>query len=297
MTQVAVVAHRGKTLGDGLGALREVLTRAGIVDPLWEEVDKSRKMPKRVRKLLEAGADLIFVWGGDGSVQRVIDTVAGKPRHPRDPARGHREPPGDEPGIPADLEEAVRIGLYGADRTLDVGRMNGEHFAVMAGAGLDAAMIAEADGGLKDRLGRLAYILTGAKALSDLDATETKIELDGETWFEGEATCVLLGNVGRAIGGLEFFPHAVPDDGLLDIGVVTADGVASWSRTLARAATGAVDRSPFVQMGAGHRFKIRFGAKLPYELDGGDRDEADSLKVKVEPGAITVRVRPKAASA
>ena len=79
MTQVAVIAHREKTVGGGLGELRDMLVRGGVVDPPWEEVDKSRKMPKRVEKLLDRGVDLLFVWGGDGSVQRVIDTVAGRP--------------------------------------------------------------------------------------------------------------------------------------------------------------------------------------------------------------------------
>jgi len=162
----------------------------------------------------------------------------------------------------------------------------------MAGAGLDAEMIAETDGTMKDRLGRLAYVLSGARALSDLDVTPTTIEVDGDPWFEGDAACVLLGNVGRAIGGLEFFPHATPDDGVLDIGVVTADGVAAWSRTLARVAAGQTERSPFVQMATGRRFRIRFDSPLPYELDGGDRDEVDRLKVKIEPGAVTVRVHP-----
>lgn len=292
MTTVGVVAHSGKTLGDGLGALREALAREGVTDPPWEEVDKSRKIPKRVRRLIERGVDLIFVWGGDGSVQRAIDAVAGTSARLAIVPAGTANLLATNLRIPADLERAVQIGMRGADRALDVGRINGEHFAVMAGAGLDATMIEEADGSMKDRLGRLAYVLTGARALSDLDATDTTIEVDGATWFEGEATCVLLGNVGRAMGGLEFFPHAVPDDGALDIGVVTADGLASWSRTLARLATGKVDRSPFVKMGAGHRFRIRFGSPLPYELDGGDRDETDTLKVKVRPDAITVRVHP-----
>jgi diacylglycerol kinase (ATP) len=55
-------------------------------------------------------------------------------------------------GIPHDLTEAVRIGFHGQDRQLDLGRVNGEHFAVLAGVGLDADMIRDADRGLKTRL-------------------------------------------------------------------------------------------------------------------------------------------------
>ena len=42
METVAVVAHSGKTLQGGLGALRDALASAGVVDPLWFEVPKSR---------------------------------------------------------------------------------------------------------------------------------------------------------------------------------------------------------------------------------------------------------------
>ncbi|GAA0396246.1 hypothetical protein GCM10009541_44190 [Micromonospora gifhornensis] len=38
---------------------------------------KSREAPKKVRKALNKGAELIFVWGGDGMVQRCADALAG----------------------------------------------------------------------------------------------------------------------------------------------------------------------------------------------------------------------------
>src|SRR5690349_16048024 len=77
MTTVAVVAHSGKTLGGGLGELRELLAREGFADPVWYEVPKSKKAPRRARQAVEQGADLLLVWGGDGMVQRCADAVAG----------------------------------------------------------------------------------------------------------------------------------------------------------------------------------------------------------------------------
>ena len=79
MTSVAVVAHAGKTLGGGLSELRRVLADAGVDDPLWFEVPKSKYAPKCVQRALDDGADLLFVWGGDGMVQRCIDAVGDAP--------------------------------------------------------------------------------------------------------------------------------------------------------------------------------------------------------------------------
>ena len=129
-------------------------------------------------------------------------------------------------GIPKDIEEAVDIGLAGNARRIDVGRLNGERFAVMAGAGFDAQMIGDADGGLKDRVGRVAYVWTGAKHLRE-KPFRAKILVDGARWYDGEASCILLGNVGKLFGGVEAFEDAQPDDGVLELGVVTADGSAN----------------------------------------------------------------------
>ena len=160
-------------------------------------------------------------------------------------------------GIPADLEQAVRIGLHGARRTIDLGRANGEHFGVMAGAGLDAFMIRDAEaGGLKDRIGSLAYVFSGAKNL-DRDPVRMRIEVDGDTWFDDRASCVLIGNVGDVVGGISAFPDARPDDGVLDIGVITAESGLDWLRTLSRSVVSDPTRSPFVQTTTGASFDIR----------------------------------------
>ena len=108
------------------------------------------------------------------------------------------------------------------------------------------------------------------------------IDVDGEGWFEGDASCVLVGNVGDVFGGLSVFPDATPDDGFLDLGVVTADGAWEWARTLGRAVVGDASASPFVKTTAGRSFEIRLASPMPYQLDGGDRKPSKKLKVKVE---------------
>jgi diacylglycerol kinase (ATP) len=289
VSSVAVVAHARKQLGGGLGELRELLARAGVSDPLWFEVRKSKQAPKKVRRALDEGADLVFVWGGDGTVQRSIDAVAGKDATIAILPAGTANLLATNLGIPKDLAAAVHIGLHGERKKLDVGVINDEHFAVMAGAGFDALMIRDADRGLKDRAGRLAYVFTGAKHLRT-SRTRLRVRVDGEKWFDGDASCVLIGNVGKLFGGVTAFEHARPDDGRLELGVVTADGIWQWARALARTASGHADKSPFVQTTSGRAFDIRLRHPVPYELDGGEREPVKRLKVAVVPEAITVCV-------
>jgi diacylglycerol kinase (ATP) len=286
---VAVVAHSGKTLEGGLPALRDELAAAGVVDPLWFEVPKSKMAPKRVRKALDAGAELIFVGGGDGMVQRCIDTVAGSDVTLAIVPAGTANLFASNLGIPKEIKAAVALGVNGPRRKLDVGRINGEHFAVMAGAGLDALMIRDADGALKNRLGRVAYVFTGAKNIRAA-RVDTRVRIDGDKWFIGKSSCVLVANVGKVMGDIAAFPDAQPDDGLLEIGVVTAKGLWQWSRTLASTASGKAESSPFVETARGRKFDVRFAESIPYELDGGDRKKTRRLRVKVRPAAVTVCV-------
>lgn len=290
---VAVIAHRKKTLGGGLDELRRLLADAGVNEPLWYEVPKSRKARKKVREALRCGAETVFVWGGDGMVQRCADALArAKARKAVTMAilpAGTANLFAANLGIPEDLERAVRIGFTGRRRRLDLGKVNGEHFAVMAGAGFDGAMIREADRKLKGRLGRLAYVYTGLKHVRG-DLVQTKITVDGSTWFAGLASCVLLGNMGTITGGIRAFDDARPDDGKLEVGVATAHGALQWARTLGRMAAGRSEKSPFVRITRGRRVDVRFAAKMTYELDGGARTVTRRLKARVSPAALTVRV-------
>ena len=293
MTKVAVVAHAGKTLGGGLDELRRVLAQRGVESPLWSEVPKSKYAPERVRRVLDEGAELVFVWGGDGMVQRSVDALAGSGAVLAIIPAGTANLFASSLDIPKDIDDAVAVGLGGQNRRLDVGKLNGERFAVMAGAGFDALMIHDADGSLKDRFGRLAYVWTASRNIRE-DPFKARVEVNGELWYKGRASCVLLGNVGSLFGGIEAFDDAKPDDGLLEVGVTSAEGLGQWARTVARTALGSSARSPFVQMTKAKKIRVELDRKVEYELDGGARGRAKVLKAKVEPGAITVRVPERA---
>ncbi len=288
-SNVAVIAHNNKTLGGGLGELREVLARSGVAEPLWYEVSKSKQVPSRIVEALSKGADLFFIWGGDGSVQQAIDTLVGENAVLAILPAGTANLLATNLDVPKDLEQAVQVGLSGDDRRIDVGRINGEHFAVMAGTGLDALMIHDADRALKDRWGRAAYVWTGARNVRHR-LTRTKIAIDGTTWFDGKASCVLVGNVASISGGINVFDHASPTDGRLDVAVVTASGAIQWGRVLARAALGTTEKSSLVKMTSAKKIDIRMKRPLPYELDGGPRKKTAHLKLRVVHHAVTIRV-------
>lgn len=287
--RVAVVAHTGKSLGGGLEELRALLDHEDVTDLHWYEVSKSRKAPRKVRKALKKAPDLLLVWGGDGMVQHCLDAVVGAEVTVGILPAGTANLLAYNLGIPHELPVALDIAFHGDTRRIDLGRWGGEHFAVMAGLGFDADLINSANGALKGRLGRFAYIWSGLRAVG-LEAAHTTITLDGETWFEGDATCVLVGNVAKVMGGVEVFDGARPDDGWLDVGVSTAQGAFAWSRAMFHMGTGRAGASPYIRRARARRMTVELAAPLRYELDGGARGTLTKVKVRVVPAAVAVRI-------
>jgi diacylglycerol kinase (ATP) len=291
VSTIAVIAHGRKRTAD-LPELRRALERSGVADPLWVEVPKSKRAPKQLRKLLDRGADHVFVWGGDGMAQRCIDTLAGTDATVAIVPAGTSNLLASNLGIPKDITKAVDVGLHGRRRRIDVASLNGERFAVMAGTGFDAEMIDGADGNMKRRLGRAAYLVTGAKSLR-VRPFEARIRVDGSPWYKGPASCILAGNMGSLFGGVEVFPDAEPDDGLLDLAVITADGVAQWAGTVGRTIAGHPERSPSFRLTRGRKVRVKLDRKVLYELDGGARSKVKAYRLAIEPAAITVCVPPE----
>jgi YegS/Rv2252/BmrU family lipid kinase len=292
MTSIAVIAHRTKTFGGGLVELRKDLAEKGFPDPLWYEAAKSIKMPQLARRAVKEGAELIFIWGGDGSVQQCVNALAGEAVDIAILPAGTANLLAKNLDIPNHVGAAVDVGLLGGRRRLDVGVLNGERFAVMAGVGYDAIMMRDADAELKDRFGRLAYVWAGVRA-THMNPRKVRIKIDGEPWFKGNATCVLIGQIGSLSGSIEIFPDAKSDDGLLEVGVVTAENALQWVRVLSRLAVDEAKHSPLTLMTQARKVRVTLDRPTTYELDGGARKATKKIRAHVEPGAINVCVPRK----
>jgi diacylglycerol kinase (ATP) len=286
---VGVIVHSGKTFGGGLDELRQTLADKGHARPIWYEVAGSRKAGKAVRRAVGKGATLLFVWGGDGMVQRCIDAIRGLDVAIAILPAGTGNLLATDLGIPKDVEKAVEIGLHGERRKLDVGTVNGERFAAMAGSGFDATMIRDTSDVAKKDLGRLAYFRSSLRAIR-ARSVRMKIRVDGAKWFKGKASCALIGNIGRVTGGVPVFGDASPFDGQLDIGVVTAKNGWEWLRVFLEIAKGGDSGSELLERTRAKKIDIKLRKKRPYEIDGGIRPPTRRLKVRIDAAAVTVCV-------
>src|SRR5690349_2547656 len=120
--RIAVVAHAKKSVGGGLPELRAELRRRGQTDVSWYEVPKSKYVPDALAKAFSDEPELIVLWGGDGTVQKGLDTIARKsaPDVPIGviPA-GTSNLFTTNLGIPHDLVGALDIALGGDRKRID----------------------------------------------------------------------------------------------------------------------------------------------------------------------------------
>jgi diacylglycerol kinase family enzyme len=123
--------------------------------------------------------------------------------------------------LPLEEVAANEVGLGGQVHLMDLVRITvddraPEHFAVMAGIGVDAMIMDETDEDLKDKVGTAAYFVAAAKALGRLPVRMT-VQLDTNRPVRRHAMLCVIGNVGTLRDNLTLIPGACPDDGRLDL--------------------------------------------------------------------------------
>jgi len=178
--------------------------------------------------------------------------------------------------------------IAGGRRELDVGQVDGQVFAVMAGMGFDAAMMRDASERLKARIGPIAYVFSALKHLRDRPM-RLEVQIDDSEPLRYVARSVLVGNVGRLQGGVRLLPNAQPDNGQMEVAILRPHHLGHWAR-LAAAVVLRRTRVPTMTTLRGSRISIVSDRPHPRQLDGDVIEPADNLKVTVRPGGVRLCV-------
>jgi YegS/Rv2252/BmrU family lipid kinase len=274
------------------GASDEDTLRAGFaasgVDVEWLPTTADDPGLGQAAGAVRRGIPTVVACGGDGTVRAVLQSVAGTDAVLGIVPLGTGNLLAANLGLPKGVD-AVPVAVSGETTRIDVGTVNGERFAVMAGIGFDAMMIRDANPALKKRLGSVAYVFSAARHLRSKVFTAA-VEIDGLSRWQGRTVMVLAGNCGTVSGGLEVFPDAANDDGVLDVAVLTARGARQWAAVVWRLLRGRQQRADRVTRLRGARVVVRTSRAMPYQLDGEVRDPTTQLSLGVERRALSVRI-------
>jgi diacylglycerol kinase (ATP) len=276
--------------------IAKVCAELGWASPLWLQTTVEDPGGGQARAALAAGADVVLVCGGDGTTRNVAHVLAGSGTALGLLPMGTGNLLARNLAIaPADAAEATRIALSGDDRTVDIGRViiddrsEEQVFLVMAGLGFDAAIMAGASPRLKARLGSLAYFVSGARALTGPRAQIT-LAVDGLPELCRRVRTVVVGNCGKLLGGLVLMPAAKVDDGLLDVVTIGPRGIIGWLAVTARVLARRRRGHRIVQHWQGRTVTITTEPPQQAQLDGDPVGEVRALRMRVDQGALLVRV-------
>lgn len=274
--------------------------RRGLDEIAKEASLRQTAAPRDARRLaaqaIAEGFDTIIAAGGDGTLNEVLNGIGDVPDGFNRVRLGVL-PLGTvnvfarELGLPTQPEKAWRILRLGRERRIDLPYfVNGSpetreqiYFAQLAGAGLDSRAIELVDWSVKKKVGPLAYVVAGLKAIGEPQAKITVT--DGAHSVTGEL--VLVGN-GRLYGGtFRVFPEARLDSGVLEVCVFPKVNWGVLARCGSRLLlTQKLPRTAVTRL-RGTSFSFIAKATTRFEVDG---ELAGHLPAQlgIQPGALRV---------
>jgi diacylglycerol kinase (ATP) len=295
--RAAVIVNPAKSVGPALkGAIFRLCETQGWAEPLWLETTVEDPGAGQARQALEAGVDVVIAAGGDGTVRCVAEALVGTGTPMGLVPLGTGNLLARNLGVDiSDPVSACYDVLNGSEKSVDVvkatvNRSGDEQvFLVMAGLGYDAAIMADTVDVLKDRMGWLAYVEAGIRKLPG-KPVRAQISVDGGEPLRRRIRSVMIGNCGRIMGGIEIFPEAKVDDGVLDLLILAPRGRLGWLGVVAGIFGRNKSETESVEYFQGKSAEITLEQEQEFQLDGDHLGTGTHLAVTVDPDALRIRM-------
>jgi len=181
-----------------------------------EGTDITRELAREV--------DVVVAVGGDGTVNEVVNGLAGTDIPLGIVPAGTVNVLALELNIPFAADRACDVIAAGRTASLDLGSADGRRFALMLGAGIDAMTVRELDPLAKRRFGRLAFVSTGVLSRIRHPQPDFEVDVDGRSF---QATFAVVGNSHFYGGRFGVTTQADPTDGVFDVLVYYGQNIAS----------------------------------------------------------------------
>ncbi len=294
--QVAVVLNPIKVgdIADFKARTATVAAAAGWSEPMWFETTVEDIGHGQAAEALRSGVDLIVAAGGDGTVRAVCEEAAQTGIAVGILPHGTGNLLARNLGIPLNTRDALDVVFDGQDKAIDLGNYRTDSgidtsFLVMAGLGMDAAIMTGVNDQLKEKVGWLAYFVSGVKS-ARYPAMKVQIAVDDGEFKKFRARTVVVGNVGFLQGGIPLLPDAEIDDGQLDVVVLAPKRFLGWLAIIVRVLGRQKRTNDKLDRLTGRKVVIKAERPVPMQLDGDAVGEGKEIHAEVRPGVLLVRV-------
>lgn len=271
-----------------------VAAASGWNEPLWFETTVEDIGHGQAAEALRSGVDLIVAAGGDGTVRAVCEEAAQTGVAVGILPHGTGNLLARNLSIPLNIRDALEVAFDGQDKAVDLGTFRTDSgidtsFMVMAGLGMDAAIMTGVNDQLKEKVGWLAYFVSGVKS-ARYPAMKVQIAVDNGEFQKFRARTVVVGNVGFLQGGIPLLPDARLDDGQLDVVVLAPKRFIGWLAIIVRVLGRQKRTNDKLDRLIGSVVVIRAEKPVPMQLDGDAVGEGREIYASVRPGVLLVRV-------
>lgn len=241
-----------------------------------------------------AGAKMVVVAGGDGTVRTVADALAEMQIPILIIPCGTENLMAGELGLDGSWKTTLNTFEGGLIRQLDLGQANDRHFMAIVGVGFDAEVVRRVHSLRSGHISHRSYIWPICRTFWEHKFPHLQVEADGESLCD-EPALVFVSNISRYAVGLGISPDADVSDGLLDLCIYKCDNKLTLLSHSLRTIVGTSDKSRSVIRRQCRKISIRSGKRnetdTPVQIDG-DPGPSLPLEIEVIPAAAQVIVPP-----
>lgn len=243
MTKAVVIVNptSGKEEGEEYGPLaqKELEKLYDEVELKWTEAEGDAT--QFAREACRSHVDAIYALGGDGTVNECINGIAPEENRPAFGfiPLGTVNDLGRVLDIPMNAEKAIKALTNRTKRTIDIGKINDQYFIDIVAIGSIPEAVHDVPIEKKTKLGPLAYVIEGAKALTEKEVHPFHFDMDGEE-IDEESILVLVALTNSVAGITTMIPEASVDDGYLHLAVVKGDTIAEKMNLIPKIFSGKV---------------------------------------------------------
>jgi diacylglycerol kinase (ATP) len=249
------------------------------------------------RRAVDEGARLVVAVGGDGTLNEVVNGIAGSDVELATIPLGTGMDFGRTYGIPTRFEDAVRVAVDGAIRPIDAGRVRyrtwegtdaERWFANVGSVGMSGAVAQRANGMSKALGGRVTFFYALTRVFFEWENTEVRVQLDdGER--RGRMHDVIVANGVWHGGGMKLAPDAAPDDGAFDVVLIGDVSKVDFMTTAPKLYKGRHVGHPKIEIVRSRVVGVDAEEHLPIELEGEQVGTTPAV-FELVPHALRIRV-------